>query len=532
MVDAKMRFPKVTILADFEKVLCEAKLLVKKESKNAEKETNAINITDITFDSRNISPGALFICKGSSFKEEYLRQAIAAGAVAYLSQKPYDVEIPGLIVSNVRRAMALVARDFFDYPDRKLHLIGVTATKGKTTTVFMIKSVFDAALRAQGEKPCGLLSGIENFDGKSTREAHLTTEESVELFRNLAQCVENGLSYCVVEISSQALKYDRVAEIEFDTCSFINIGTDHISPVEHPDFADYFASKLKITERTKDFIYCAQMDFVEQVLQKAEQEGVKTHSFSVFGTNDEAENLRKIGESGAEFKVTDVITGSDGSRFKVNGNEYAISMPGAFNIENAVVAVICGLLADFDSKDIAIGLSEVRVPGRSELTSTLDKKIHFFVDYAHNEISFESALRALRELFPKAKIFTLFGAPGNKAFNRRKDLPQVAAKYSTKIFIIPEDTANEPVAQISAEVVSHVPNDIPYQIINDRAEGISVAFAEAEKNLQADPNLEFVLFVAGKGQELFMKEADGYAPYIGDHRVAQSLLEAYDKNLQ
>ncbi|XCB30149.1 Mur ligase family protein [Arcanobacterium hippocoleae] len=117
-----------------------------------------------------------------------------------------------------------------------------------------------------------MLSGIEIFDGVQRREAHLTTDESVELIRNLARCVENGLTHCVVEVSSQALKYGRVAGIEFDTCSFTNIGYDHISPQEHPDFADYFNAKLRIIEQTKDFIYSAAMEHVSEVIAKSESE--------------------------------------------------------------------------------------------------------------------------------------------------------------------------------------------------------------------------------------------------------------------
>lgn len=537
-----------------------------------------IAITDITFDSRKVRPGTLFICKGATFKEEYLTAAIASGAVAYLSETKYDVDLPALIVSDIRKAMALVARHFFDYPDQKLHLIGVTATKGKSTTVYMIKSVFDAALAAAGEKPCGLLSGIEIYDGKTTRAAHLTTDESVELIRNLASCVENGLHYCVVEISSQALKYERVAGIEFDTCSFINIGRDHISAHEHPDFSDYFAAKLRITEHTKNFIYHASMDHVAEVKAKAAREGVAAYTISFESEQSGASDLSvqvdacdntsqknnasqinaalktHLAEQNSAIKKTDnlpkrafaqippqipnrvflisnVHTDSCGSHFTLNGEDYTITMPGLFNIENAAVAIACGILAGFSPVQIAQGLRDVRVPGRSELSSTADGKIHCFVDYAHNALSFEKALQSLRALYPDAHLLALFGAPGNKAYNRRKDLPCAAAKYAHEIYLLPEDTDTEDVMEIVKEVAANIPEQVPYMIFDDRSIGITAAFEMGAAKVKMDPNAEFVLFVAGKGQEAFMKIAGGYAPYAGDHEIVKQLIASYDAKL-
>lgn len=503
-------------------------------------------ITDLTFDSRKVQPGTLFICKGASFKEEYLKSAIAQGAVAYLSETAYDLDIPALIVSDVRKAMAVVARHFFDYPDEKLDLIGVTATKGKSTTVYMIKAVFDAALAATGKKPCGLLSGIEIFDGKITREAHLTTDESVELIRNLARCVENGLSHCVVEISSQALKYDRVAGINFATCSFINIGYDHISPQEHHDFADYFAAKLRITEHTQNFIYSAAMDHAAQVREKANHDGAKTYVISFASgkpdssvkANLQAQQLQTdllsaTGDLQAQpvFLISDVQSDTTGSHFKVNGEPYTIRMPGAFNIENAAVAVACGTLAGFTPAAIAQGLRQVRVPGRSELTSTADGKLHCFVDYAHNTLSFEKALQSLRALYPDAYVIALFGAPGNKAYNRRKDLPCAAAKYADEIYLLPEDTGTEEIDEIEKELTTNIPAQVPYMVFRSREDGINSAFHRGAAKVAANPQAEFVYFIAGKGQETFMKIAGGYAPYIGDHEVVQQLIAAYDARL-
>ncbi|WP_353066761.1 Mur ligase family protein [Arcanobacterium hippocoleae] len=474
-----------------------------------------IQIADITFDSRKVFPGALFICKGANFKVEYLLNAIAAGAVAYLSETRYDVPIPGIITSNTRLAMAVAARKFFAYPDQKLHLIGVTGTKGKSTTVYMVKAVLDAALAASGKAPCGLLSGIEIFDGATTKEAHLTTEESVELLRILAECVKNGVTHCVIEVSSQALKYGRVAGIEFDICSFANIGFDHISPVEHPDFADYLESKLKIAEQTKDFIYSLEMDQLTAVEAKVNAIGVHAHTISGADGNR------------GEFVISDILAGSSGAKFQLNGHPYEITMPGTYNVENAAVAIACGLISGVTPEDIAAGLRDVAVPGRSELLSTADGKIHFFVDYAHNALSFEKALQSLHELYPAAKIITLFGAPGNKAYNRRIDLPQVAEKYSEAIYIIPEDTGTEDVQKIAYEVVQNIQTSIRTEIYDDREAGIQIAFQKELDLLKEGAQRELVFFVAGKGRENFMKVNGGYEPYIGDHRVAQDLIRAY-----
>ncbi|XCB30148.1 cyanophycin synthetase [Arcanobacterium hippocoleae] len=217
-----------------------------------------------------------------------------------------------------------------------------------------------------------------------------------------------------------------------------------------------------------------------------------------------------------------------GSHFKVNGFEYTIAMPGLFNIENAAAAIACGLLAGFAPEQIALGLRDVRVPGRSELISTADEKIHFFVDYAHNMLSFEKALEALRKLYRGAKIVTLFGAPGNKAYNRRRDLPEVAARFSDEIYVVPEDTDTEDPAEISREIAQYIPDNIPCTIFADRESGINAAFEKAVSDLQSGSTVEYVFFAAGKGREAFLKLNGGYLPYIGDYEVVKKLIARYD----
>ena len=201
----------------------------------------------VSCDSRQVVPGTLFICKGAHFKVEFLQSAKEQGAFAYLSEKRYDqVDLPCILVSDVRLAMALLADFYYNHPSAKLGVVGITGTKGKSSTAYYLKYIFDEYLAAKGQPASGVISSIETYDGVEKFESHLTTPEPLDLERHFANGVATGMRYLTMEVSSQALKYDRVKNVEFAAAVFLNIGMDHISPIEHPDFEDYFASKLRI----------------------------------------------------------------------------------------------------------------------------------------------------------------------------------------------------------------------------------------------------------------------------------------------
>ena len=220
------------------------------EVRNLTQEAGATPVTGCDCDSRVVRPGHVFVCKGQAFRPAYLVSALEKGAVAYLCDEEHadSLEqaapgVPALVASDLRRAMAYASADAFGHPDHDIKVVGITGTKGKSTVSYMLRSVLD------GEKPysgTGVIGSIDTFDGVENSESHNTTPESPDLWRHLANAREAGLPYMDMEVSSQGLKYDRVLGLTLDVACFLNIGRDHISPVEHPDFEDYFESKLRI----------------------------------------------------------------------------------------------------------------------------------------------------------------------------------------------------------------------------------------------------------------------------------------------
>ena len=235
----------------------------------------------VSCDSRNVAPGTLFVCKGAHFKGEFLEMARSRGAVAYASEKPYpECPLPCLLLSDLRRAMALLADLYYGHPSGRLKVIGFTGTKGKSSATYYLKSVLDAYQARQGRGETGVISSIDTYDGAERFESHLTTPEPLDLQRHLAHAADAGLEYLTMEVSSQAVKYHRSLCTEFAAACFLNIGYDHISPIEHPDFEDYFASKLKIFSQAQVNCVNLDCDHRDEVLAAAEKAGKPVITFS------------------------------------------------------------------------------------------------------------------------------------------------------------------------------------------------------------------------------------------------------------
>ena len=239
-------------------------------------------VTGITYNSREAAAGTLFVCKGAHFREKYLADAISQGTVCYVSEKDYSSvsgDCTGIIVSDIRKAMPLISELFYGRLSDKLHMIGITGTKGKSTTAYYMRYILDDYMAAEGRARTAICSGIDNYDGVIEEESHLTTPEIMELYQHMNNAVSTGIEYMTMEVSSQALKYDRVDGITFEAGAFLNIGTDHISAIEHPDFNDYLESKLRLFGHCRKA--CINLDCDEQeMIQKASSDCPYVISFS------------------------------------------------------------------------------------------------------------------------------------------------------------------------------------------------------------------------------------------------------------
>ena len=467
----------------------------------------------VSCDSRNVVPGTLFVCKGAHFKAEFLDMARSRGAVVYAGEKAFpECPLPCLLLSDLRRAMALLADLCYDHPSGRLKVIGFTGTKGKSSAAYYLKSVLDVHRSRQGRGETGVISSIDTYDGVERFESHLTTPEPLDLQRHLAHAADAGLEYLTMEVSSQALKYHRSLCTEFAAACFLNIGYDHISPVEHPDFEDYFASKRKIFAQAKVSCVNLDCDRADEVLAAARATGrpVLTFSQKDPGADVYASSVRK--EDGQT--VFSVRTPS-------YEREFRLTMPGLFNVENAlgVIAVCCAL--DIPAADVYDGLVRARVPGRMEVFSNADGSLCAIVDYAHNRLSFETLFRSVREEYPGRNMAIVFGCPGKKAYDRRRDLGEAAGHWCDRVYLTEEDSGEEDTLSICQQIAPNAEKEgSRVQIIPNRGEAIRRAVLDS-----SGPT---VLLLTGKGRETRQKRGTEYIDTPTDVEYVQAFLQEYD----
>ncbi len=469
----------------------------------------------LSYDSRDLGANTLFVCKGAGFKRQYLEDVIRRGIQAYVSETDYTdlaLTVPSLQVSNIRKAMPVLGSLFYEDAWKKLTLVGITGTKGKSTTAYYIKNILDRFLEAEGKKQSGIISSIDTYDGIIFEESHLTTPEVLDLHRHFRNAADSGLTHMTMEVSSQGLKYDRVAGIRFDVGVYLNISEDHISPLEHPTMEDYFASKMKLFTQTKHAAVCLDGDRTPDVLEAARAaDDVVTFSERDPSADFHAYAIRKAGHE-IRFSV----------RSRSFDEEFSLTMPGLFNVENALGAIAAAVSLDIPLRYIKEGLHTARASGRMEVYRSRDDRVIGIVDYAHNRLSFEKLFDSVKKEYPGYRIISIFGCPGRKALLRRKDLGMIAGANADKVYIVAEDPGDEPFLSISEEIAGYVEaQHCPYEILEDRGEAIRKAIVTAE-----EPT---VILITGKGGETRQKYGSQYLPCVSDVEYTRRYLEERDR---
>ena len=469
-------------------------------------------ISHVSYSSQSIEPGTLFVCKGAAFKEQYLVDAAQRGAVAYVSQTKYAVDLPCILVSNALDALSICAQLHFDYPAKKLTMISVTGTKGKSTTSCYIKSILDIHLTAQGKEPCALISSVYTEDGVTAFVPRMTTPESLDLQRHLKNAVDSGRTYCVCESSSQAFKYGRVFDLHFDAAAFLNIGEDHISPIEHPNFEDYFASKLKIFAQSTFCSYNTDCDHLEQIETVSRETNCKSPTFGLSPSADFYGYAMENTGLGIKFRV----------RCAAFDEGFEIGMPGLFNVENALAAISICYELGVPLSAMQQGLKIARAGGRMEVFASDDRKKIVIVDFAHNYMSFLKLYEVVEKEYAGREITTVFGCPGGKALDRRRDMGMVSGIHSHRIYITEDDPATEAVEDISKEIYSYASRNCDdVFLVNDRPEAIRKAIFESSDNA--------IILILGKGRESNQKRGTVFVDCPTDMEFAQGFLAIYDK---
>ena len=485
-----------------------------------------VEIRGLTYNSKQAGAGTLFVCKGAAFKEEYLKSAAEKGAVVYISEIEYpDVSLPHIIVSDIRKAMPYLAFLFYDDPAKTLKLTGITGTKGKSTTVYYFKTILDMYQESLGKPVTGITSTIDTYDGVENFESHNTTPEALELYSHFYNAAKSELEYFTVEVSAQALKYDRVDLVTFDAGVFMNISEDHISPVEHPDFEDYFTSKLMLFKQTKKAFICTNTDNFDRIEEAAKA----AEEYYTFGMEPECDlygyDIKKEGDS-IFFKVKcseHFRKGLNAENMKFD-REFELTMPGLFNVDNALAAICVASSYGIPEEFMYEGLRRARSKGRMELFKSADNKVYVIVDYAHNKLSFEKLYKSVKGEYGDRKIFTVFGCPGTKAVVRRRDLGTLAGENSDRIYLVPEDPGTEELEKIHRETAMYIEatnTGCPYETFDNRGDAIRKAIFDC-----TEPT---VILITGKGGETRQLIEREYIDCPSDSEFAKMYIKEYDE---
>ncbi len=467
-------------------------------------------VTELTFDSRKVTPGTLFIAKGVHFKEEYLFSAIEKGAVCYLSDRIIAEREHYIAVNDIRGAMALVARMFYRDPQKELTTFAITGTKGKTTTSYYLKEILDTYAAETKTRECGFMSTIDTYDGIERFESTNTTPESPDVWRHFSNAVKSGIENYVVEVSAQALKYKRVEWVNFNVAGFTNIDNDHISDVEHPTFEDYFYSKLKLFDNCG--VACVNTDDPKSDIM-LDYIGGRVPVITFGSHETDTISCRKI-ETLADGIYFDVVTPLWKRRMK-------LTMPGEFNVKNALCAIAMSYAVGIPPETMEKALAVARTAGRMQVFKSEDEKVIVIVDYAHNKNSFETLCEYVCRTYPERKKIACFGLHGSKSQNRREEVGKIVGACCDYAVICEKDPADEPFEKIAREITVHLEAlGCPFDVEQYRGDAIRKAvFAGIGDS---------VIMFAGRGAETHMIRHGGVYHYPSDIESTIKVLAEYD----
>lgn len=450
------------------------------------------DVASITYDSRKVCDGTLFICKGAHFKAEYLNDSLEKGAIAYISEKKYDVDATCIIVSNIRETMSVLSICYYGKLSDKIKMIGITGTKGKSTTAYFTRYILDDYLRELDGNRAAICSGIYNYDGVVDEESQLTTPENLVLYEHMNNAINSGIKYMVMEVSSQALKYNRVDGVEFEIACFNNIGEDHISPNEHLDFNDYFQSKLHIFDQCRNACVNLDSDYSEEIIKATNGLPLVTYSVS-----NESANIYAHDISSVDGKVSFYARGKEIKGYDDFDEYIELAAFGTINVINALASIAIATKLNVPMKYIKSGLAKALTPGRMQVFRSKDGKKIGLVDYAHNKLSYQLLLSSIKKEFPDREIIMSFGSTGCKALNRREELGTEAGKYCKHVILTEDDGSDEDVHSICEEIAGYLGDTCTYEIIEDRPSAI--------KKLCEMANEHNIVIAAGKAMETFQK---------------------------
>lgn len=461
-------------------------------------------ISGISYDSRQVQPGYLFVAI-SGLKQDghsYVGKAIEKGAVAAVVERLIpDVNIPQIVVADTRYALGHASANFYDHPSRKIRVLGVTGTNGKTTTTYLVKSILETA----GYK-VGLIGTIMTMIGDQVLESVRTTPESLELQRLLAQMAQEDVDYAVMEVSSHALELQRTAGLSFVSALFTNLSQDHLD--FHSNMLDYFSAKAKLFTTLQG----------EAILNVDDPWGIKLQRLC------RTKILNYAIQKPANFRANKIKLENTGVSYILDSDEGQIpidlKLTGQFNVYNSLGAAALCASRGVSLTEIKQGLELVQgVPGRFERIPN-DRGLNVIVDYAHTPDGLKNILISARELVPNGRIILVFGAGGDRDPGKRPQMGQVAAEYADFMVITSDNPRSEDPVEICSSIEKGLlltDPQVHYEIEVNRRVAIEKAITMATP--------DDLVIVAGKGHETYQEFADRQVHFDDGEEVRRAIKE-------
>lgn len=472
------------------------------------KEIPEVNISSITTDSRKAIDGSLFVCLRGSFTDGhmYAENAYERGCRCFLCDREIDLPDDAAVVRvpDSRKMLAYVSSRFYKTPCKELKIIGITGTKGKTTTALIITGIMNAC-----GMNCGYIGSNGVFFNSSSYKTENTTPESLVLQKTLREMADSGVKYVALEVSSQALHTYRVECIDFDTVVYTNLARDHIGKFEHPTYEHYIECKASLFTKkygAKICVYNADDSMCDRITGSFSGKKV---SYSMNGNgNVNAENVKYYQSSDGIGILFDI---------KTENKVYPtfLPIPGDFNVSNALCAfTVCRKYVSNESL-IVRAMAKIKVDGRLEMYQS-KKGFTFVIDYAHNGLSLACALTELRK-YCSGRLICLFGSVGDRTKERRAELGEAAGRYADLCIITSDNPGHEPPEDIINEIARYVRKEgCEYQKFVDREEAIKYAYSIAKEN--------DIILLAGKGHETYQLIKKEKIPF-SEKKIVNELLE-------
>lgn len=457
-----------------------------------------LEVSGITSDSREVGPGVVFVCIKGEKTDGHLFAATAAcaGCAAVIAEKATGVNLPEIIVKDTHETYSLCCANFFGNPAKKLKLIGVTGTNGKTTTTCIIKHMLESC----GHKT-GLVGSISNMSGSRELPAHYTTPAPLELQALFSEMVSDGCEYCVMEVSSHALAQKRVAGLHYIAGVFTNLTQDHLD--FHKTMDNYLKAKQKLFEQSSIGIINLDDPVAEAIIKEAP---CKTVTYAV-----------KSGD--ADFCAMNIEYNPDGISYSLGGNlsgRINACLPGGFSVYNTLAAITCAVTIGLPVADVIGSLATFGgVKGRIEVVPS-GRDYTVIIDYAVTPDAIENILCTVRE-FARGRVVLLFGCGGDRDKGKRPKMGAIAAKNADYIIVTSDNPRSEDPDQIIKDILVGLEGtDTPYTVVADRREAINYAIKQAQK--------DDVIVLAGKGHEDYQILSTGRI-HFDEHEILAEIFE-------